>query len=661
MQTRLALRLLLCLMSVPVLLGLAGGSPAAADGGLAVTSSYTYTVDPASDVVHVAADVTFTNVVPDTTSGNITNRTYFKSFSLPLPVEAVNTVATQNGRPLALTTEPIEGTTAYFRMRIAFPVNIYYRQTAHVLFTYDITGQVPRSAAGPTRINGAYVAFDAYGIADSGKLTVRVVVPSAYTVDKLGSDVTQTSEDGNTVYTATNIDKPNDFNIFVSARNDAALESTALTAGGHDFVLRSWPGDADWKAFAQQQINVGVPALKDLIGQPWPITGSIDVSEAYTPYLYGYAGWFNPKSRKLEIGEDLDAQVMIHELSHAWFNDSLFSERWVNEGMAQEYSGLANQKLGLAAVTPKEIAADDPGVVKLNEWGDPLLGSGANDTEKYGYNASWSVISRIVDEVGVDKMRDIFTAATKHTIAYVGAAPAEPDNTPTDWRRFLDLADQLGGATKADALFNSYVITPPQIDEMRTRATARMHYEALAAAGSGWAPPLAVRRAMSEWSFSSAETLINDSTAALTTRDELTAAVKPLDLAVPAALQQSYESAEFDLKSIQRRLDDQLGAAKQLNAATAAEGDDHGLFGKVGLVGEHLHTDLADARTAFEKGDTALVRSKSAAVIAAVNGSHDVGRNRVLLAGLALLLFLLLIVGLVLLIRRRRRPAVSIP
>ncbi len=661
MQKRLPLRLLLCLTFVPVVLGLASANPAAADGGLNVSSSYTYTVDPSSDVVHVLADMTFTNVVPDTTSGNITNRTYFKSFSLPLPVEAVNTVALQNGRALALSPEPIDGTSEYFRLRINFASNLYASENAHVIVTYDITGQAPRATSGPTRINAAYVAFNAYGIADSGKLTVRIVVPSAYTVDKLGSDVVQTSEDGNTVYTATNIDKPNDFNIFVSARNDAALEATSLTADGHDFVLRSWPGDTDWKAFAQQQINVGVPALKDLIGQPWPVTGSIDVSEAFTPYLYGYAGWFNPTSRKLEIGEDLDAQVMIHELSHAWFNDSLFSERWVNEGMAQEYSDLANEKLGLAAVAPKDISLAEPGVVKLNEWGDPLLATGANDTETYGYNASWSVIKQIVDEVGVDKMRDIFAAATKHTISYVGNATAEADNTPTDWRRFLDLADQLGGATKADDLFRSYVITAPQIDELSTRDTARTHYTALAAAGSGWAPPLAVRRAMSEWTFSSAETLITEATTALKTRDELTGVVKPLDVTAPAALQHSYESAEFDLKSTQKQLDDQLGAAKQLTAATAAESADHGLFGTVGLVGEHMKADLADAKTAFEQGNTSLARAKSAAVIDAVNGSHDVGRNRVLLAGLALLSLVLLFVGLALLIRRRRRPVVSIP
>lgn len=661
MQNRLGLRLLLCITFIPVVLGLASASPAAAEGGLAVAAAYSYTVNPAGDVVHVVADMTFTNMVPDTTSGNVTNRTYFKSFSLPLPVEAVNTVAVQNGRTLAETPEPIDGTTAYFRTRIAFDGNVYYREDAHVVFTYDITGQAPRATAGPTRINAAYVAFNAYGIADAGKLTVRIVVPSAYTVDKLGSDVVQTSEDGNTVYTATNIDKPNDFNIFVSARNDAALEATYLSTDGHDFVLRSWPGDVDWKAFAQQQINVGVPALKDLIGQPWPITGSIDVREAFTPYLYGYAGWFNPTSRKLEIGEDLDAHVMIHELSHAWFNTSLFSERWVNEGMAQEYSDLANEKLGLAAVAPKNIVLSDPGTVKLNEWGDPLLATGANDTETYGYNASWVVIRQIVDEVGVDKMRAIIAAATNHTIAYVGAASAEKDNAPTDWRRFLDLADQLGGASKADDLFSNYVITPLQRDEITKRATARTQYAALAAAGSGWAPPLAVRRAMAEWTFDSAETLMTHATAVITTRDELAAAIKPLDVKLPAKLQERYESAEFEMKAAQRQLDDLLRAAKQLTAATAAESADHGLFGKVGLVGVHLQTDLADAKTAFEQGDTSLVRLKTAAVIDAVNGSHDVGRNRVLLAGLALLLLLLLIVGLVLLIRRRRRPVVSIP
>ncbi len=661
MQKRTVLHLLLGLSVLPVALAVASARVAAADDGLTVASTYTYTVDPDTNLVHVLADMRFTNVLPDTTSGNIISRAYFKSFSLPLLDDAINTVATQNSHRLTLTPTPTDDSALFFQLRINFAANLYYRETAHVLVTYDLTGQPPRTEKAPTRVNAAYVAFDAYGIADSGRLTVRIVVPSAYTVDKLGSDVVQTEENGNTIYTAAAIERPNDFDIFVSARNDSALESSNITTAGHEFVLRSWPGDADWKAFSAQQITVGVPILNELIGQPWPITGSIDVREAFTPYLYGYAGWFNPIERKLEMGEDLDAQVMLHELSHAWFNTAMFNARWINEGLAQEYSGLANEKLGLAAVSPKEVVAGDAGAVKLNEWGDPALATVANETETYGYNASWFVLKHIVDAVGVDKMRDIFAAARDKTISYVGNGPAETYDTSADWRRLLDLADQVGAPETIDDLFRTYVLTPSELEQMTARSTARADYSNLTSDSLHWAPPLAIRKAMARWSFPEAESMITNARAVLEKRDELVRSIKPLGIAIPPSLQTAYESAEVDLNDVRVRVFDQAGAAKELANAAAAQEAHRGLFNSVGLMGTHVTADLADATTAFEKGDTATTRTKIGAVLAAVNASHDVGRNRILLAALALLGLIVLAVVITRRVRRRRQAAASVP
>ena len=656
MSQRVAIRVLLGVALIPVVWGVESPTPALASGGLDVTSSYSYTIDPDADAVHVVADMRFTNVVANKTTGNIINRTYFKGFSLPIPLGAANTVATQNERNLGVVPRPAhpDGESSFEVLDIDFNSNLFYRETAHVLVTYDIIGQTPRTPD-PTRVNDAYVAFDAFGIADSGRLTVRIVVPPGYVIDTFGSDVVQSDENGNTVYTATDIDKPDEFDIFISARNDDALTSSPQSVGSNTFVVRAWPGDDSWNSFVRQQITDGVPALETLIGQPWPIKGSVEVSEAYTPYLYGYAGWFDPSNRTLEVGEELDSQVMLHELSHGWFNDHLFRERWVSEGLAQVYSTLADERLGNATKSPTTIDSADPGAVILNEWGDPLLSTGADDTEDYGYNASWSVIKQIVDETGVDGMREVFAAATAGTTAYVGDTAPEYDHPSTDWRRLLDLVQLSGGSAKVEDLFRKYVLTPTEARELDDRNIARVTYDKLESDGAEWAPPVAVRQAMANWRFPRATDLMKRAEAVLAIRDELTSAVQPLGLALPADLEQSYESAGLDLQKAKENLNDQLDAARQVIAADAAIDADHGLFSRIGLAGTSLSADLEVATKAFEKGDNDQARAQVAAILNDIDGSEAKGKQRALLAGLALLGIVLLILVLVLVVRRRRR------
>ena len=43
--------------------------------------------------------------------------------------------------------------------------------------------------------------------------------------------------------------------------------------------------------------------------------------EVHTPLLEGYAGFFYTDEDRIEISEDLDELTIIHEASHAWFND----------------------------------------------------------------------------------------------------------------------------------------------------------------------------------------------------------------------------------------------------------------------------------------------------------------------------------------------------
>ena len=536
-----------------------------ADKGLTVASTYTYTVDPAANVVHVVAEMSFTNTVPNTVEGNYINKAYFSGFTVPLPVEAVNVAATQDEQPISVTPDFVDGETAFFIEKLDFAKSLFYSNTASVALTYDINGHPPRDEAN-TRVNAAYVSFPAYGIGDEGKVTVRVVVPAGYVIDTFGDDAVMTTEGDATVYTATDIPQPDQFTLFISARADATLTVEDRTVGDAGFTVRSWPDDVAWKDFVDQHLDTAVPELEQLIGQPWRVPTKIVITEAITSYLYGYAGWYNNGSQQLEIGEDLDPEVLVHELSHTWFNDRWFDSRWIDEGLAQEYSDLANQALGEAPVAPDPIDPAAAGVQPLNTWGDNVT---AGDQEDYGYNASWFVIDSLVDEIGVEKMREIFDAVANGSISYRGNADAEAFFVEQDWRMLLDLAENIGGSTTARGLIEQYVVTPEQAPLLAQRDAARATYAALQTAGGDWAPPLVVRELMSQWKFDDVAAPIAEATAVLGERTALQTTLDDLGVDIDPAIEASYESATDDLAATSG----QIAAAQSEAEAAIAERD----------------------------------------------------------------------------------------
>ena len=555
---------LLCLGAVASGFAITDATPALAkpaDKGLTVASTYTYTVDPAASVVHVVAEMSFTNTVPNTVEGNYINKAYFTGFTVPLPVEAVNVGATQDGRPITVTPDFVEGETAFFIEKLDFAKNLFYNKTANIALTYDINGHPPRDDV-ITRVNPAYASFPAYGIGDEGKLTVRVVVPAGYVIDTFGDDAVMTTEGDATVYTATDIQQPDQFTLFISARSDAALTVEERTVGDAAFTVRSWPDDVAWKDFVDQHLDTAFPKLEELIGQPtgppWELPTKIVITEAVTAYLYGYAGWFNDGTQQLEIGEDLDPQVLAHELSHAWFNNRWFDSRWINEGFAQTYSDLVNEALGEPAVAPAPVDPAAAGAQPLNDWSDSAT---AGDQEDFGYNASWFVIGGIVDEIGADKMQAIFDSVANSYPAYPGDDKPERGLGATDWRRLLDLAENIGGSTRARDLMEQYVVTSEEVVLLVERDAARAMYTTLQAGGDDWAPPAGVREQMSAWRFDQATELIAAATKVLAERDTLRQTLDDLGVDMEPDIENSYELATTDFDITHTKITDAQAAA----------------------------------------------------------------------------------------------------
>ena len=346
---------------------LLSSAPAAADDGLRIEGDTTYDVAPAQGRTLVSSTIVVTNETTDHLVGNVLRRQYFDGLTVGVPAAARNFNATSSGANLSVTTSPVSESIQ--RAEISFP-SLFAGQRRTIVLHYEIDGDAPR-ADGLSRANPAYVSFVALSIGDDTLASVHVNVPPGFDVETVGSRIDKsTSSDGTTTLTASGFPTASGWGVVVSARNDRALQSIDADAGARDVVVRAWPNDVEWQRFVVSGVGEGIPVLEDLIGQPWPIKSQLQITEATSSYLRGYAGWFSPLDNTIEVGEELDYETLLHELSHAWFNRGMFTDRWINEGFAEEYAAQSLKRLGKPA---DEVALDANSrfAVRLIDWGNP--------------------------------------------------------------------------------------------------------------------------------------------------------------------------------------------------------------------------------------------------------------------------------------------------
>jgi hypothetical protein len=583
-------------------------APARADEGLRWETVATYTFDSPAGVVRAQVEADLRNELRNERDGNVIRQPYFAGVTIAVANDAANLVATGDGTPLSVALSPSDGGEFQWA-EIDFADNLFAGESVHLVVNYDLTGAPPRSDA-PERINPAYASFLAYGIGDPGLTTVRVIIPETFEFESFGADAAESLESGFRVLTATDIEDPQAWTMLVSARNDEALVSTTGTAGDVAFDVRAWPNDPEWASFASGTITSGLPVLTELVGLPWPIDHPLEVRETITPYLYGYAGWFDGATGDIEVGEDLDQEVMLHELSHAWFNHDLFADRWVNEGLAQAYANRAVAATGGVAADPPAVDTTAAGFVLLDQWDDvDLVGGEIDDArEQYGYDTSWYVIDALADEIGEERMAAIFSAAQLNENAYPGdVATSGPTLGAEDWHTLLDLAEEAGGSTGFEALLRSYVATADDVALLDARAAARAAYDALEATGGAWQVPAGIRRSMSEWAFPAATEEIAAAAGVLESRDDVAAKAGALELTPPVGAEAAFEEAGWredtieELGEVSAELDEQHLALADLFEIDGAL-DEAGTR----LAELNLSTDLATyaepARDAFEAG-----------------------------------------------------------
>jgi hypothetical protein len=647
------------LAALGILLAPATAPRAFAAEELSLTVASTYTLDPADRTVHVVMDVTAKNQKPDRVSGGIVTSYFYNELSFGIQEEASAIRATSGGRRLTATTVARD---RFQALTVRLPRNLNFGQTQRVRITFELPGGAPRSDS-KIRVGAAFASFYAWAWGDAGRSSVTISIPAGFEEDVIGSPMTRAADAATIRLAAAAIAEPDTWFVTVDAERPARLTSDPIViSGGGRLIVRAWPEDAEWRTKVHDLIEKGLPLLQENIGLDWPIPGDLGVYEVYTPLLEGYGGVYYTEADRIEIGEELDDLTVLHEASHAWFNGDLFSDRWIAEGFADEYAALVLRELGLGRPVPDAVTSTSPVAVRLNVWRHPgrIDDEATDNRESYGYNASWTMMRGLVDEIGIDGMREVIRAAAAKQTAYPGAPAPETVAGVTDWRRFLDLLEEVGGATGAEALFRRWVTEPHQDEILDDRTAARAAYAALLEAGDGWLAPYSVRSKLGVWDFGRAQTAIDEAEALIDSREAIEDRTTALGITPTDKLEAAYESAKVDLVDARALADEQLATLDALVVARDALARERDIFATIGLVGVEPEAEFAAAATAFEKDELATAAADAADVRAVVDGAPEVGRSRAVGAGAAAGGAFVVGAGAIFVARRRRRERAAV-
>lgn len=630
-------------------------SPAAAvtdNPDLDTAGDYVYVVNTEAGTIDVTISLAVTADVPNRSSAAGVYQYYFAGTTIVIPKGVENLAVTDDsGRVLEFTLD--EGQEYATILDIAFRRNIYYRRTANTVISFSL----PQGEAGSdsvSRVNGAYVGFQAWTDPRLEEATVTIVAPEGFESQSLAATglKRQTGGTGEDVrLEALNVD-PENYWTFVSLTREEALVASEFDVDEHAITLEAWPGDQAWSKDIQSTLEEGLPELERSIGLDWPIDGTLTITESFSPFLSGYGGWYDSNTDQIEVGDDPDSQLIFHELSHVWFNDSLFNLRWITEGLADEFAAETVEAGGDKRPEPPRISLLDEAAKPLNRWSTTDFG---DESEQWSYGASWTVTHEIAQEIGIDNLSLVLQAASAGDIPYLGDG-SEPEQAEVDksWRRYLDLIENRGNMQDNDIteLFEEWVLTDSEANQLEDRAAARLRYDELVTQGGEWAAPLGVRVAMSEWKFGTATELMDEATAVLVQRDELVAQLDDLDATISSDLEGVYESGESDLTEVAALLTEATAAVENLQETKETIAAADGFVQKIGLLGEDLDAPFADAVSTLSDGDYDEANDQASALNSQIDELASTGTKRIggVLGGIVVVL-----IGLTVLVRRRKR------
>ncbi|MGB7817384.1 MAG: hypothetical protein WBL35_01440, partial [Ornithinibacter sp.] len=514
---------------------LTGAAPAVADDGLATGARSRYVLDAEATTVDATVTLDLRNITTDPGTGGYS---YYDGYAVPVPAGAEDVRATSGGAPLRVALDATDDPSTRLA-RISFP-QLRSGRSTEVELTFRVPGEKPRSPDS-TRVGQGYATFAVYGVGDPGRNVVEVVAPASMTFDSTSDGFTPDQDGDAVTYRAEGSDG---FWAVVSLRDPDASEERTVDAGGTSFVLAGFKDDPEWADFVADRLATGIPVLERLVGTPWP--GGLErVREDASPSLFGYDGWFDPTDDEIVVGERLDDDLILHELSHAWVAGERFDERWVYEGLAQLLADRAVRETGGTPSGQTAVSRGDAGAIALNAW-DGSASTRSAAVDGYAYPAALTATSALIGDLDDDTLAAVLSSAIAGERAYDPAGTSSPDGGRTSWSRWLDLVEERGGVEDAAAVFQRWVLTPEQSALLAPRQQSREAYARVDDADGEWVPPEGLRDAMTVWDFARADHVIAEVQELGSSARRVQAAAEASDQQVPAVVRSSYEEAAQD-------------------------------------------------------------------------------------------------------------------
>jgi hypothetical protein len=632
-----------------VLSPMAAGLPAQAAGGVEVTANVIYTANSFTEVLNTQLTLDLRNVKSPTQSGNTTTNYYYDGYSFGIHPSALNIEVHEAGESVGFEVEVNED--GFVFIVVDFNSRLNYLQTTTLDVDYDIPG--PPRTDNLIRVNGALVSAYLYAWGDPGLGSVSLVLPDGQVPDFVGDQQLQPSTEKSRTWVDTDIDDPDAWWAIVDARNNDLLTIVPLTITAHNIVLRAWPTDGEWLETASSVITAGQPEMVKLLGLDWPIDETLIVQESIDPTLSGYGGWFFTDDALIEIGEHLDANLILHEVSHAWFNDDMFHARWIGEGFAEFYGRKTAELIGDGGGVAAEPLSFHPDRFDLNTWPNPSSEADRGQ-ELWGYDTSFYIIQTIVEEVGDDAMREVLQVAYDHSNAY--SSDLDEPTGVAEWRRFLDMLEEVGGSTVARELFSEWVLPESRDVILDERDAARTAYHAVLDHGGNWELPLNVAENMSHWNFEIATALISEAEEVLDLRDQAAARATDLNLTLPDVAEVAYETSNESFSATTNILHSEIASLDKMSAALDASRMELNWLHELGLYKEDVPKELAEARDALEAGEFHQADTEAQELIDLMAGAEAEGELRarkIAAAAGGVILGLVLVIWA---LRRRRKP-----
>ncbi len=619
---------------------------------------HTYVVEPDQERVVVSTKMAVTADKPNRSTGRGVTQFYFTGWYVTIPGEAIELTVTDNGRDLVY--ERIEAGD-FSELDITFRRNIFYRETANIEIRYVLPSDGPRNDA-VVQVNPAYAGFGVYDGTGAEEVGFTIEFPPGFGENEgfgLESLERRVEDDGRVIFENLEVPLYETVFGFVAAANTDSLRSESFEVDDKDFELRAWPGDTKWSSFVRDQITEGTPLLTDMTGLEWPVDDVLEITESYSPYLNGYGGWYDPEDTSIEIGDELDGHLIFHELGHVWFNDGLFTDRWITEGLADEFADTLMEDLDGERRDPPKASNLDDNAIALSQWTGAVS---SFETEEWAYEASWKVMNEIAEQVGIEGLGSVIGAADEGRSAYPGETDFTTGARRThDWRYFLDLLEMDMSPSNDDLseLFADWVVSDSISYQLDDRLEARTTYAELVNDGGEWAPPAGVRAALSEWKFSASEPLLASAAAQIDLRDQVVGAAAEVDVEFPDGYESDYEQAETieDLEKVGQDLAKLKASAQQLVAAHDLSKADPAFFTKVGLIGEDLDAEFIKIGAAFEANELEEVAQGADQLEETLTDAESTGKLRVGIAAAILAILMLLVFGL--LYRRQKNKKLT--